>query len=375
MSILIGADFVPTESNKKHFSDGEISYLFGDELLSVLRSADYRIFNLETPLTDQKSPIDKVGPSLIAPTSTINAYKAIDVNMLTLANNHVMDQGLRGLMSTIRTLKEAGIAYMGVGRDIEEASRPHIFEFSQKRVGIYACAEHEFSIVNEEKAGANPFDPFDSCDHIRELKKECDYVIVLYHGGKQYYRYPSPQLQKRCRKMVDAGANLVICQHSHCIGCEEDMESGKIVYGQGNFLFDDSDKECWKTGMLVEITDQFDVSYIPVIKKENTVRLAGTEEKGKILREFENRSKEILSDDFVYMRYSQLADETLMKYLYVLQGKESVLFRILNKLSRNRIREKRLKHLYGNKQCRAIRNSIECEAHHELLLQALKNRS
>ena len=375
MSILIGADFVPTESNKKHFSDGEISYLFGDELLSVLRSADYRIFNLETPLTDQKSPIDKVGPSLIAPTSTINAYKAIDVNMLTLANNHVMDQGSRGLKSTIKTLKEAGIAYMGVGRNIEEASRPQIFEFSQKLVGIYACAEHEFSIVTEEKAGANPFDPFDSCDHIRELKKECDYVIVLYHGGKEYYRYPSPQLQKRCRKMVDAGANLVICQHSHCIGCEEDMESGKIVYGQGNFLFDDSDKECWKTGLLVEITDQFDVSYIPVIKKENTVRLAGTEEKGKILREFENRSKEILSDDFVYMRYSQLADETLMKYLYVLQGKESVLFRILNKLSRNRLREKRLEHLYGDKQCRAIRNSIECETHHELLLQALTNRS
>ena len=375
MSIIIGADFVPTESNKKYFSDGEISYLFGEEMLEIFRSADYRIFNLETPLTDQKSPIAKVGPSLMAPTSTIEAYKAIDVNLLTLANNHIMDQGASGLASTIRTLKKAGISFLGVGRNLEEASKPYIFDFRQKKIGVYACAEHEFSIVTEEKAGANPFDPFDSCDHIRELKEECDYVIVLYHGGKEYYRYPSPQLQKRCRKMVDAGANLVICQHSHCIGCEEDMEGGKIVYGQGNFLFDDSDKECWKTGLLVEITDQFDVNYIPVIKKENVVRLADREDKGIILHEFEYRSKEILRDNFVNMRYSQLADETLMKYLYVLQGKESVLFRILNKLSRNKLREKRLGYLYGNKQCRAVRNSIECEAHHELLLQALKNRS
>ena len=168
---------------------------------------------------------------------------------------------------------------------------------------------------------------------------------------------------------------MVICQHSHCIGCEEDFASGKIIYGQGNFLFDNSDMESWKTGMLIEITDQLYINYIPIIKKENTVRLADAGEKGKILQEFGDRSKEILKDNFVNVRYSQLADETLMKYLYALQGKESVLFRIVNKLSHNRIREKRLKHLYGKKQCRTIRNYIECEAHQELLLQALKNRS
>lgn len=375
MGIIIGADFVPTESNREYFSKGDISYLFGSELINVLSKSDYRVFNLETPLTDQKSPIEKMGSAFMAPTSTVRAYKDAGVDLLTLANNHILDQGTAGLRSTIDTLEKAGINYLGVGNTSEEASKPYIFECYNKKFGVYACAEHEFSIVTENRAGANPFDPFDSCDHIRNLKKECDYVIVLYHGGKEYYRYPSPQLQKRCRKMVESGANLVICQHSHCIGCEEDFASGKIIYGQGNFLFDNSDMESWKTGMLIEITDQLYINYIPVIKKENTVRLADAGEKGKILREFGDRSKEILKDNFVNVRYSQLADETLMKYLYALQGKESVLFRIVNKLSRNRIREKRLKHLYGKKYCRAIRNYIECEAHQELLLQALKNRS
>lgn len=75
------------------------------------------------------------------------------------------------------------------------------------------------------------------------MSNACDYTIVLYHGGKEHYRFPSPNLQKYCRKFIEKGANIVICQHSHCIGCEENYKNGKIIYGQGNFLFDDSDDE------------------------------------------------------------------------------------------------------------------------------------
>ena len=64
------------------------------------------------------------------------------------------------------------------------------------KIGIYACAENEFTIATDTTAGANPFDPFESLDHIQNLKRSCDYVIVLYHGGKEHYRYPSPYLQK-----------------------------------------------------------------------------------------------------------------------------------------------------------------------------------
>lgn len=375
MSVLIGADFVPTESNKEYFSEGNISYLFGNELLDILRRADYRIFNLETPLSDIKNPIEKVGPSLVAPTSTVNAYKAINVNLLTLANNHIMDQGVDGLTSTIHTLKNAQINYVGVGRTLEEASKSFIIDINQKKIGIYACAEHEFSIATNDMPGANPYDPFDSLDHISSLRKESDYVIVLYHGGKEYYRYPSPQLQKRCRKMIEMGANLVICQHSHCIGCEEKVHGGTIVYGQGNFLFDHNESESWQTGVLVEITDCLNINYIPIIKKGNRVRLGSASDTEQIMNDFETRSNEILQEGFINTHYSQLANEYLMKYLYALYGKETVLFRVINRLSRGKIREIKLRRKYGKRQFRAIRNFIECEAHHELLLEALKEKS
>ena len=374
MSILIGADFVPTESNKELFSNGQITDLFGEELLKILKQADYRIFNLETPLTDIKDPIDKIGPLLMAPTSTINAYKAIDVNLLTLANNHIMDQGTSGLKSTMETLNKANIEYLGVGNSLKEASKPFIFELYDKKFGVYACAEHEFSIVTDNRPGANPYDPFDSCDDIRNLKKECDYVIVLYHGGKEYYRYPSPQLQKRCQKMVAVGADLVICQHSHCIGCEENVQGGKIVYGQGNFLFDHSENESWQTSVLIEITDCLEINYIPIVKKGNSVRFALGNEADEIIRNIECRNREILREGFVKEQYSKFADDNLKKYLFALQGKESYVFKAINKLSGNKLRELKIRHIFGKKQYLIIRNYLECESHHELLLQGLKNK-
>src|SRR5690606_29065463 len=122
--------------------------------------------------------------------------------------------------------------------------------FKKIKIGFYVCAEHEFSIASVDSPGANPFDPLESLDHIADLKNECDYVVVLYHGGKEHYRYPSPYLQKVCRKMADKGANLVICQHSHCIGCFEVYKDSTLVYGQGNFIFNKHDNEYWKTSIL-----------------------------------------------------------------------------------------------------------------------------
>lgn len=152
------------------------------------------------------------------------------MDLLTLANNHILDQDQQGLVSTCSVLDAAGIAYTGVGQTPEEAAKPYIFECDGKRIGVYACAEHEFSIVTEHSAGANPIDLLETPDHVAALKEQCDYVIVLYHGGKEHYRYPSPNLQKVCRKLVEKGADLVVCQHSHCIGCEEKIRGGVQSY-------------------------------------------------------------------------------------------------------------------------------------------------
>lgn len=256
MKILIGADLVPTQSNYHLFQIGAVDELIGYDLKRELRNADFTIFNLEVPLTDRIEPIEKCGPNLRAPVDTIKGLKSINPHFFSLANNHILDQGRHGLENTIEVLDWAGIGYAGAGANLEEAKKPYIVEIQGIKVGIYCCAEHEFTIAKKHEAGANPFDPLESFDHISQLKQKCDFVIILYHGGKEYYRYPSPNLQKVCRKFVEKGANCVVCQHSHCIGAMEEwkVESGQkgvIVYGQGNFLFDYSESEFWKTSLLI----------------------------------------------------------------------------------------------------------------------------
>ncbi len=289
MSILIGADIVPTQSNYSFFEKGDGESLVGCQLMTILNNADYRIFNLETPLSDVNDPIHKSGPTLIAPTSCINGLVSLGIDVVTIANNHILDQGLNGLFSTINTLDHVGISHLGAGGNLLEASKPFLFSFNQHTIGIYACAEHEFSIASTSTAGANPFDPLESFDAIQELKQRYDYLIVLYHGGKEFYRYPSPILQKVCRKFIDKGANLVVCQHSHCIGCEEKYLNGTIVYGQGNFLFDRGNDAFWSTGLLISIDNDLSISYIPIKKTKAFVRLANDNDSEHILNSFKQR--------------------------------------------------------------------------------------
>lgn len=375
MKIIIGADLVPTKNNVNQFISGDIDSLLGAELHAIIKGTDYKIFNLEVPLVDRKQPIAKGGPCLAAPTACVTGYKAMHVDLLTLANNHILDQDKQGLESTCSVLDDAGIAYTGVGQTPEEAAKPYIFECNGKKIGVYACAEHEFSIVTEHSAGANPIDLLESPDHVAALKAKCDYVIVLYHGGKEHYRYPSPNLQKVCRKLVEKGADLVVCQHSHCIGCEEKYQGGTIIYGQGNFLFDDSESEFWQTSLLVQIGDDFEISYIPLKKNGKGVRCADKSEAEMILEEFRQRSAEIEDEQVLREKYEQFAASYLVYYMLGFSGIGRKLpFRLLGKLFGQRFVNWFVRRWYRKETLLAIQNYVDCEAHKELLIKGLEKR-
>lgn len=378
MRMVIGGDLVPTPSNHFLFSDKRVRELIGEELETLFQSADYVCFNLEVPLIETENPIPKSGPNLKAACSAAQGIRALGCNVLTLANNHIMDHGQSGLASTIRALDSVEIAHLGAGKDLKTASQPVLLRKNGITVGIYACAEHEFSIASSDKPGANPFDPLESLDHIVELKAKCDYLIVLHHGGKEHYRYPSPCLQRVCRKMVAKGADLVITQHSHCIGSMEVYRGSTIVYGQGNFLFDYDDNEYWNTGILVQVDlclNRRSVEYIPLCKMGNVVRRADNKRAEQILSEFYSRSEEITHVETIHSHYNAFSNAKLTEYLQAFHGKHlmGLVFRILNRLSGRRLRRYLMHALYGQKELLVLENFIACEAHRELVLCALSN--
>ena len=376
ISILVGADIVPTLSNEELFISGNASALLGEKLYGLVKESDFVALNLEVPLTDEETPIIKCGPCLRAAEASINGLKEINPHFYTLANNHIMDQGAIGLDKTISLLKKNNIAFAGVGNSIEEASRPYIINIKGVKLGIYCCAEHEFSIVSEKSPGANPYDPLESFDAVRRLKSESDIVIVLYHGGKELYRYPSPTLQKVFRKFADVGADLVIAQHTHCIGCMEEYNGSTLVYGQGNFLFDRSNRgEMWETSLLVQMiideeTKEYRCSYIPLVKNQNCTCLAEGLYARQIIEEFSKRSDAILKPEYIEMQYIQFAEKMRLGYHRRISGRVSgsVIGKLLCKLTKN----KALNWLYPAKYAPAIENISACEAHRELYLCGLE---
>lgn len=372
VQLLIGADIVPTKSNAELFAAGDVLRLVGEELLSRLQAADFVAMNLEVPLTDRAAPIRKCGPCLIAPPETAEGLRKIDPYFFTLANNHILDQGAEGLRSTMKALREKGIAFAGAGENLEEASRPYLARIGSCRVGIYCCAEHEFSIAGKDRPGANPYDPLESFDHVRRLKADCDYCIVLYHGGKECYRYPSPMLQRVFRKFADCGADLVIAQHTHCVGCMERYQGSTLVYGQGNFLFDDSNSEYWKSSLLLRVDlNSRELAFIPLVKKGELVREASGEEREEILSGFLARSEEIESPDFVEERYAEFAREMDKEYYRRFAGKTGKRFltRALDKLTHYGF----IRSMYPDEYRAVIENVLDCEAHRELAARVMKD--
>ena len=356
MKIIIGADLVPTDINFDLFINGDAQALVGKKVKEALDNADFRIFNLELALTDKDTPIKKAGPNIAAPTACIAGYKALGVDLLSLSNNHMLDHGYEGYVSTFKTLDEAGIAHVGAGDTKEEAKKPFFFEKEGKKIGVYACCEHEFSWVEDYGFGANGFDPLESLDDIVEAKKQCDYLIVLYHGGKEHYAYPSPHLQKVCRKIAEKGADIVLCQHTHCVGTEEDYKGCKIIYGQGNFVFarNYAHVPTWGQGFVVEVEitdDGVKYNYIPYVPTEKGLTY---DESGEILKGLAERSKEIQQPGFIREKFDKMAMDT-------------VIARYIQHMIKKPASEIKPEDLYI-----ALFHFAECDVHYECLLTGVR---
>ncbi len=368
MKIIILGDIGASESNTQAFCDAEKD-LFSAEIQELCSNADIVMLNLEKPLTDVISPLGKCPPDYAAPTNTINGIKLLHPAAVTIANNHIMDQREQGLQSTIEVLTGNGIQYVGAGRNLQEARKPLVISENGMRVGVYACCEKEFSFATETTAGANAFDPMETFDDIVNLRKACDYLIVLFHGGMQDYPYPTPYQQRVCRKMCEKGADMVVCQHSHIIGCEEEYLGGRIVYGQGNFLLDETFENSWHAGLMVEVTienDDSSVEYIPTLTREHKVIL--NPDSDSVREAFIERSRVIAKGNTVDKLFSDICDTKLSDYLVKLSGKRRLVQRIFRRLGITR----HYRRLYSKDACNMILDYFYCDSHREAIEYGLE---
>ena len=367
-TILIGGDICPIGRNAALFNSGDAEGLFHD-LLQDFENADLVIANMECPLIDRPTPKPKAGPVFGEDPTCINGISAAGIDVLCLANNHILDHGPRGLETTLAACAGAGISTVGAGANVAVARQVLVRKVDDIRVGMLAMAEHEFSIATATAPGANPLDLIDYVRNVAASRDTFDYLIVLLHGAPEFFTAPSPRLKETCHFLVEMGANAVVVQHPHSFGGYETYQGNHIVYGQGALVMDEPiyrDLRSFHEGILVALTITEDarssMKLLPFVQSDSSLgaRVMDAEKAEAFLRDLAAKSRAILDDQYVREEWRRFCEERKHGYLSVLFG-HNRLFRVANRhghLARV---------LYNSSRLLGTRNVICCETHREAL--------
>lgn len=376
--ILIAGDFCPVGRTEKKIENGDFSTLF-DGFNQLSKNTDYAVVNLECPVTDSSHTIEKTGPNLRFKNHKIfDALNYAGFHLLTLANNHILDYGVEGVIDTLHSAKDKGFEIIGAGMNKNDAAQPLIKEFSGSRVGFINIAENEFCAATKNSAGANVLNMPESIFEIERLKEQVDKIIIIYHGGREHYPLPTPEQRKRFRYFIDRGADAVIGHHTHCVSGYELYKNKPLIYSLGNFVFDYKPKYRkgpWTEGMSIILTlenkeSDFSFELIPHFqgREENpSLRLMTGQEKEKFLRKIEDLSKDIINDEVFFRKWNQYLQTQERFYLSSLYVDNIYLRALFIKgilpISLLRKRHNRL-----------LLNLMRCETHHEISKAILEKR-
>lgn len=366
-TILIGADICPIEGNRPYFEKGDAKSLFND-LLVEFEQADLTIANLECPLIEAETPVLKTGPNFGEPSACINGLKQAGLDVLALANNHVMDHGAAGLRNTLEVCARAGIATVGAGEDLGSARRILVKSVAGIQVGILAVAEHEFSVATKDSGGANPLDLIDCVRNVTGFRSSFDYLIVLLHGADEF-QVPTPRIKDTCRFLVEMGANAVIVQHPHRLGGYEAYRGGHIVYGQGALIMDEAlyrrDRH-FHEGFLVKLLIARDftskMEIVPFIQSDPLpgARRMGTQQERQFRGVLEEKSNSAKDDALLQAEWLRFCEANKHDYLSALLGHN----RIFAKLNQHGLVTK---FLHDRSALLRAKNIACCETHREAI--------
>jgi poly-gamma-glutamate synthesis protein (capsule biosynthesis protein) len=364
IKIILGGDIYPAGHVQTDFITGNALNIFHD-LLEEIIDSDLSIVNLECPLVSHISPIKKGrGAILQAKPDAIRGFIAAKWKVINLANNHSFDHGAQGLLETIDIIKKAGLSFIGAGANIEEANMPFIKNIKGENIIVYAMAEREFSVADRKSPGANPLDLINFINTINKYK-QFGIFIVLIHGGKEYYPYPTPEMIRRCHFMIDMGADAVICSHTHCPLPWEIYSNKPIIYGLGNLIFESKNKmpDYWYKGYLAKLEiDNKSVIFKPIPYLQS-MNFQGAKKMDIIsekifINELENRSAKLKNIDFIEKEWIKFSLQNKEKYLSALFGYNKVMMKIKKFL---------LPMLHSEEEIRRALLLVQCETHREVL--------
>ena len=373
LRIIITGDFCLNGQTVLFCEEKKYDEIYGDAL-SILRTKDLSITNLESPLTNSNSQIDKTGPSIKSSPDCIDLIQYGGFDVACLANNHILDYGATGLDDTLLACSSVNIKTVGAGSNLNAASKPLFIDSCDTKVAIVNIAENEFSIAGDQSPGANPLDPVNNYYQILDAKKKASVVVVIIHGGNEYNSLPSPMQVKIYRFFAELGATVIIGHHPHCYSGYEIYKGVPIFYSLGNFIFNPGNikPDPWYEGFFVRLEiDEGAVRKYEIFPYFQCKGKPGL----KLMREIDEErfNERIFKLSQIIQNDSELTDHWIRfchkqekYYLPALLG--------LNKVTKRLQGIKSLRRLIINKRrLLKLRNVITCEAHRNACLQVIDN--
>ena len=241
LTVVLTGDILLDRGVRKAIERHGVDHLFSDGVDSVFQAAQVVVGNLECPATEIEAPVFKKFIVRAEP-SWLEALQRHGVTHLNLANNHSIDQGRRGLIDTKENILAAGMVPIGAGANMAEASEPVLLAEQPRKVwlvpSLRLALENYAYLTDKPCVSQEPMDSLLQRVYRLRQQDSTAVIIVSLHWGAEHKLVPVPRQRLDAHLLIQAGADVLVCHHTHTLQTIEDYQGHMIYYSVGNFIFD-----------------------------------------------------------------------------------------------------------------------------------------
>lgn len=256
-----------------HSNGNDITRCIAPEVIARMDAADIMMVNNEFTYSSRGKPLSGKTFTFRAKPETAANLSVISADIVSLANNHVYDYGETALLDTLDTLKQYGIPYVGAGRNLDEAKEIVYFQAGGMKLAYVSATQVERSYVyskeaTETAAGVlRTYDPARFLEIIRKAEETSDFVVVYVHWGTEGVSQFEADQQSLGHQYIDAGADLVIGDHPHCLQGIEYYKGVPIFYSLGNFWFNSKTRDTGLVEADISREGILEFRFVPCLQK------------------------------------------------------------------------------------------------------------
>lgn len=295
-----------------HNRGNDINQAFDQGLLEQMRNADIFMINNEFTFTSRGTPTVNKKFTFRANPGNVSMYEEMGVDIVSVANNHIYDYGEISLLDTLDTLEQAEIPYVGAGRNLQEAMTPVYYIANGMKIAFVSATQIERNGTPDTKEATQDsagvlrcMNPDNLLLTIEETKKNSDYVILYIHWGTESQEAIDWLQEQQAPIYAQAGVDLIIGDHPHCLQKMDSVEGVPVIYSLGNFWFNSRTQNSCVVKVTLRAGEMESFQFIPCRQSDcRTVLLTG-QEKAEVLDYMRTISPNVTIDEEGYVFFAE----------------------------------------------------------------------